>query len=160
MLNTLLLTAVLAAPAEFPTALVGEWRYGTVSGTTYWDSSTGKYLGSGSGMSDTFIFAKDGSYKEYAFIKSSPVAGWTTKIFTTIEGKAKVSGDTLTLTPTKGNYHVEDNRVARSNYDRPMTDEEVKKQIKSQGFSLGQEDGKPVLAIKLEKSSMKYQKVN
>lgn len=86
-LSSLLVAATLHAAPSTPAELVGEWRYGSVSGTTYWDSSSGAYSGHGGGQSDTLIFAKDGTYKEYAFIEVTPMAGWTTQSFTTMEGE-------------------------------------------------------------------------
>jgi hypothetical protein len=34
---------------HLPMALVGQWAFTTISGTTYWDKSTGAYLGDGTG---------------------------------------------------------------------------------------------------------------
>ncbi len=156
-----MLTTLLAAVAlqPFPTDLIGEWRYTSIRGTTYWDSSSGAYLGHGGGNSDTYVFAKDGTFKEYVTIVNSPSAGWTTKIFTTMEGRAEVEGDTLKLTVTKGKYKTEDNRVAKYNIDRPMTAEEAKKMAKTRPFALATEGGKPTLSIDLGGSKIKYEKV-
>lgn len=159
MLTTLALAVALQAPAKILTDLVGEWRYTSIRGTTYWDSSNGAYLGHGGGNSDTYIFAKDGTFKEYVYIENSPSAGWTTKIFTTMEGRLKVEGDNLKLVVTKGKYKTEDNRVARYNIDRPMTAAEAEKRTRSYRFSLSSENGKPVFVIDLGKEKMRYERV-
>ncbi|RYG30342.1 hypothetical protein EON81_25095 [bacterium] len=150
-ITPLLLASTLLSDAATSPAVVGEWRYGSVRGVTYWDSSSGHYLGDGGGQSDTYIFAKDGTFKEYVYMKNSPMAGWTTQIFTRYEGKYAVEGDKIKLTVVKGDYKVSDNRVQRQNYDRPMTDEEVKKAAKSYRFTLDTDNGKPVLLIHLTK---------
>jgi hypothetical protein len=154
----LALTATALSFVHQPPDIVGEWRYTTVDGKSYWDGSTGKYLGHGGGNSETYVFAKDGTFKDYVYIENSPTAGWTTQIYTTLEGKYEISGDTLKLTPTKGNYKVRDNRVKRYNYDRPMTEEETKKMAKSYRFTLAKEDGKPALVIHLDKSELKFRR--
>ena len=46
-------------------ALIGTWGFTTISGTTYWDKSTGAYLGSGSGGSQSYTFAPGGTYKMF-----------------------------------------------------------------------------------------------
>jgi len=159
LIAVLLATAASAvAPDAVPASVVGEWRKTTINGRSYWDGRSGQYVGHGGGFSETFVFEKDGTYKDFVYIENSPMAGWTTQIFTTTEGVAEWSGDTVRLVPKKGNYKVRDNRVKRQNYERPMTDEERKKMIKSYRYSIETEDGKPVLVVKQEKSEVRLKR--
>lgn len=144
-----------------PAQVVGEWRYTTVSGKSYWDGSTGQYLGHGGGNSETYVFAKDGTFKDYVYIESSPSAGWTTQIFTTMEGRVEFSEGGFKLIPSKGHYKVRDNRVSRQNYDRPMNADDLKRMTKSYKYSVETQNGKQVLVLDLgNNSKMSYQRAN
>lgn len=161
MLTALALASAIQSPAAaaLPADLVGEWRYTSIQGTTHWDSSTGAYKGHGGGNSSTLVFAKNGTFKEYVFLQTSPTAGWTTKVFTTKEGKATVSGETLKFIVTKGHYKSEDNRVAKYNIDRAMTEKEAKELNRTYRFSVASVDAKPVLTLELNGSKTKYARV-
>lgn len=75
--------------------------------------------------------------------------GWETLALTWEEGTATVTGDTLTLKPTTGKYKVIDNRVAKNSYERPMTPEEIKTNVKTRTWSRETDPGtgKPVLKM-------------
>lgn len=159
MLTTLALAVALqGSAAKIPADLVGEWRYTSVRGTTYWDTSSGAYLGHGGGNSGLYVFAKDGTFKEYVYMENSPTVGWTTKIYTTTEGKVEVEGDTVKLTVLKGHYKTQDNRVPRYNIDRDMTPEEAKKMARTCRFALSSEGGKTSLVFDLGKSKTRYER--
>lgn len=145
---------------DTPAEVVGEWRYTTINGKSYWDGSTGQYLGHGGGNSETLVFGKDGSFKDYVYIENSPTAGWKTQIFTTMEGKAIWSDGSFKLVPSKGHYKVRDNRVQRQNYDRPMTNEDLQRMTKNYRYSMSTQNGKPVLVLHLGESKLNYQKAN
>ncbi|RYG25594.1 hypothetical protein EON82_06550 [bacterium] len=156
MLTTLAFALAVQTPAKLPADLVGEWRYTTIRGTSYYDRTNGSYLGHAGGNSDTLKLSADGTYQEYVYIENSPSAGWTTKIFTTTKGKATIEDGKLVLTPTEGHYKTEDNRVAKYNIDRDMTPEEVKKGLRTYPFRLDTDNGKPVLLLTMGKSEIKY----
>lgn len=132
------------ARAETPASVIGQWRWGTINPVTYWDAQTGQYRGHGGGMSCTYVFDEVGTYKMYLLIQTNN-SGWQKTIWTYEEGKAIWAGDQLTFTPTAGKYKVMDNRVKRDNYDRPMTDEELKKHGKTVKWVVEKRDGKTVL---------------
>ena len=56
------------AKGTVPAELVGEWFEGTVGPTTYWDSQTGKYLGSGRQMGSILQVNADGIGDDYQSI--------------------------------------------------------------------------------------------
>jgi hypothetical protein len=135
-LTILVIAAVLAlagfahaqpAPATQPTAaalpaeMVGEWFEGTVGPTTYWDSQTGKYLGSGRQMGTTLKLRADGTYEKYVYIYMKTYSV-VTEVWTTAKGVATVAGDKITLTPTSGHYK---SGGSGTKVDRPMTAEDL-----------------------------------
>lgn len=140
-----------ASPGGGP--LQGRWTVTSISGTTYFDKNTGAYLGSGTGGSQSYTFLPDGRYKLFNYIKTRSY-GWETEALTWEEGTATVEGDRVILRPTGGKYQVKDNQVAKNNYERPMTGEELKKNAKTFVWSLGQDSrtGKPALMLGSEKS--------
>ncbi len=139
----------LAGDGGLPSQMIGEWRWGTINPTTFYDKSSGAYLGHGGGMSCYFVFGKDGRYKKFFYVQQSPTAGWTTKAWTTSEGTVLVSGDTFTLKAEKGHYKGEDNRVAKYNIDRAMTAADLKNEANTKyRWSMGKdEQGRTVMFI-------------
>jgi hypothetical protein len=140
---------------HLPMALVGQWAFTTISGTTYWDKSTGAYLGDGTGASQTYTFERNGKYRMFTYIKTRSY-GWQIQTLTWEEGAVILEGDRLILRPTGGRYQVMDNRVAKNNYQRPMRDEELKKNVKAVYWSLVKDggDGKPVLMMGTTKDAL------
>lgn len=110
-----------AATGPVPAEMVGEWFEGTVGPTTYWDSQTGKYLGSGRQMGTTLKLRADGSYEKYVYIYMKTYS-LVTEVWTTAKGTATVAGDQITLTPTSGHYK---SGGSGTKVDRPMTDEDL-----------------------------------
>ena len=119
-------TAVVSA--KVPAAVVGKWRYGSISPTTIHDAQTGKHLGNARSLGSFVEFAADGSYKQYT-LTSMNTNGWALSTWAEEYGEAAFdpAKGTVALKATNGKYRVTDNRVKKNNYDRPMTDEEVKK---------------------------------
>src|SRR5690349_1149600 len=64
-----------AADSSTPKPAVGQWRWGSINPVTYWDTSTGKYMGHGGGMSCTYVFDDAGAYKMYLLIQTNTY-GW------------------------------------------------------------------------------------
>lgn len=144
VLPLVLLTATCALHAEdqpaaggeapkgwIPKLVQGKWIYGTVGALTYWDTSNGQFLGSGRGSAGIYEFNPDGTYKEYVYIEVR-MYNMLTQVWTTTEGTVTFQGDTYTVRPTKGHYKTAGTRTI----DRPMTDEELKKGIKTYKWKL------------------------
>ncbi len=87
-------------------ALIGTWGFTTISGTTYWDKSTGAYIGSGSGGSQSYTFSPDGTYKMFNYVKAGSY-GWETQALTWENGRYIVKGDTIILRPVSGKFDQE-----------------------------------------------------
>jgi hypothetical protein len=140
-------SAQAAQPSSGASALVGTWGFTSISGTTYWDKSTGAYMGSGSGGSQSYTFAPDGTYKLFNYVKAGSY-GWEMQTLTWENGRYTVKGDTITLRPTSGKYQVMDNRVKKNNYTRPMRADEIRKNAKTVVWRVEQDDnGKSVLRL-------------
>jgi len=139
--------------------LVGTWGFTTISGTTYWDKSTGAYMGSGSGGSQSYTFAPGGTYKMFNYVKAGSY-GWETQALTWENGRYSVQGDKITLRPISGKYQVMDNRVKKNNYTRPMRPDELRKNAKTLFWRVEQDDnGKSVLRLgKSQDSLSSYQR--
>lgn len=136
------------APSGSSSTLTGRWGFTSISGTTYWDKSTGAYLGSGTGGSQTYTLLPDGKYRLFNYLKTRQY-GWETQALTWEDGTYTESGGTLVFTPTSGKYQVIDNSVAKNNYTRSMTAEEVKKNARRFTWKLDRDaqTGKPVLLL-------------
>lgn len=132
-------------------SLAGSWGFTTISGTTYWDRSTGAYMGSGTGGSQSYTFMRNGRYKMFNYIKARTY-GFETQALTWENGNYAVSGDRITLRPTSGKYQV----ISTSrNYTRPMTASELQKNVKQNYWKIENDDntGKPVLMMSSDRSS-------
>lgn len=147
-------SAAMAAAQPDAGALIGTWGFTTISGTTYWDKSTGAYMGSGSGGSQSYTFAPGGPYKLFNYVKAGSY-GWEMQTLTWENGRYSVKGGTITLTPTSGKYQVMDNRVKKNNYTRPMRANELQKNAKMLVWRIEQDDkGKSVLRLGKSKDSL------
>lgn len=146
---TVVLAVAKAVDSIIPAEMVGEWKWGTINPRTFYDKDSGAYLGHGGGMSCYFVFGKDGTYHKYFYVEQSPTAGWTTKSWSESEGKMSVSDGIFTLKPTKGRYRAEDNRVSRNNFDRPMNEDDLKREAGMKyGWSMGKDEkGRTVMFV-------------
>lgn len=143
-----LLAAGALADGSVPADAVGEWRWGTINPSWYVDKYTGAYEGHAGGTAVYFKFAKDGTFTRYVYIETNSY-GWRTQVMTTTEGTVEFDGDTFRLTTKKGKYKSISNRVAKHNFERPMTDDERKKDSQMTYYwSKSTDDkGKPTLKI-------------
>ena len=158
VLTSLLALTLPSAADPAPKEVVGQWRWGTINPVTYWDTQTGQYRGHGGGMSCTYVFDDAGAYKMYLLIQTNTY-GWRKTIWTYEEGRTAWSGDKVTFTPTTGKYRCFDNRVKKDNYERPMTDEELKKHAKTQKWAVEQREGKTVFVAGVgEKAETAYRR--
>jgi hypothetical protein len=135
-----------AAPANLPAELVGNWRYGRISPTNFWNDQTGTYAGNAYGMSDYYEIAAGGSYKRMTYIYTQAY-NCRTQTWTEMEGTLTADAGRFTLAPAKGRYKVANNCAKSQNYTRPMTAAELKeKQGETWTWSRVQRDGRTVLA--------------
>jgi hypothetical protein len=136
-----------------PTQLLGKWSFTSISGTTYWDKSTGAYMGSGNGGSQTYTFYSNGTYKFFNYIKTNSY-GWEMQALTWEEGTVTANPNTgsITLRATSGRYQVMDNRISKNNYKRPMKASERK--VKTYAWKIVTRDGKPLLQMGRSSSSL------
>lgn len=140
-----------ARSGQSASRLTGKWGFTTISGTTYWDRSTGAYMGSGTGGSQSYTFMANGRYKMFNYIKARTY-GLEMQTLTWEDGTYSVSGDRVTLRPTSGKYQV----ISSSrNYTRPMTSSELQKNIKQRYWMIENDanSGRPVLMMGADKSS-------
>ncbi len=108
---------------DVPRALVGDWRFGTVSMTTFWD---GNVFQGGSGTAAIFRFHDDGSFEEFVYIRQQNY-GCVTQVWTSMEGVADFDEGVFRTHLRAGGYKASDTCVERFNFQRPMTPEEVEK---------------------------------
>ena len=131
--TTFLLSSLLTAAtvtAQTPAGAVGEWRWGTINPTWLENKYTGAYEGHAGGTSVYFAFTKDGRFKRFVYIETNSY-GWRTQVMTSTEGTVEFGKDTFRIKTEAGKYKSISNRVARHNFDRPMTDEEREKDSKT-----------------------------
>jgi hypothetical protein len=121
---------------DVPRALVGDWRWGTVSLTTFWD---GNIFQGGSGTAAIFRFRDDGSFEEYVYIRQQNY-GCTTQVWTSMEGVVDFDDGVFRTHLRSGDYKASDTCVARFNFERPMTAEEVQRNEREYLWALEPEE--------------------
>lgn len=133
-----------AAPtrSSVPADMVGKWRWMTISGSNYQDTTTGRIEGGG-GMSTTFTFTKDGRYKFFFYVKLRTYS-LVTEASTTSEGTVVFSNGKFVLRPTKGHYMGWYNGNKKT--DRDMTAAERQKNTEYL-WKWTEQNGKRVLMI-------------
>lgn len=109
---------------DVPSELAGDWLYGSISPTNFWNDHTGTYSGNAYGFSDYVMLEADGSYKRYIYIYTE-YYGCRTQSYTYHVGTVTVNGGTITYYPQQGKYKATDNCVASRNFERPMSRDEV-----------------------------------
>jgi hypothetical protein len=107
-----------------PAGLVGDWFWGTVSPTRYWDRDTGDFVGHGYSGALSYVFAADGTYKRYFYLETR-LGGDVSGIFSASEGTVAFTGDTFTLKPTKGTYRFTEGRSKKK--EREMRRDELER---------------------------------
>lgn len=126
---------------DVPSSLAGDWFYGTISPTNFYDDHTGEYSGNAYGIGVYMQFAPNGTYKEY-FYAYTQTYGCRTQVWTYMEGTVEVTSSSFTFYPSKGNYKVADTCVSGNNYTRNMTrDELVEKRGDSWQYYLDDSSG-------------------
>jgi hypothetical protein len=110
--------------AAIPAELVGQWSYGSISPTNFWNEHTGQYAGNAYGVGAWFTFRSRGAYEQFIY-QYTQNYGCQTQVWTRIRGNMEVQDDVLTFNPTSGEYKVADNCVASHNYRRDMTGQEI-----------------------------------
>jgi hypothetical protein len=110
--------------SEVPEELVGDWLYGSISPTNFWNDHTGQYAGNAYGFSDYWQLDEDGSFQRYIYIYTQNY-GCRTQVWTHMQGTVVVSSGSLAAYPQRGDYKVADTCVSRNNYRRAMTRDEL-----------------------------------
>ncbi|MFT3785038.1 MAG: hypothetical protein QM770_02585 [Tepidisphaeraceae bacterium] len=141
--------------APLPAGVVGKWIYGSISPTTYWDSSSGKFLGNGFGTGEVLIIDANGTYKQYVYIEARTYS-LVNKVWVASEGTVEFATETFTLRPVKGHFLTTGGREL----DRDWTPEEVRDRVKTYNWKLETDDaGKTKFVIPFsDGSSMTYRK--
>jgi hypothetical protein len=109
---------------DVPSQLAGNWMYGSISPTNFWDDHTGQYSGNAYGFSDYVILSGNGTYERYIYIYTQYYS-CRTQAYTVHRGTVTVSASAIAYYPQRGKYKVTDTCVSSRNYERNMTSEEV-----------------------------------
>lgn len=107
-----------------PDELAGEWVYGTISPTNFWDDHTGQYVGNAYGIGVILDLEPNGRYSQMVYIYTQAYS-CRTQVWTHMEGTVTVNGSALTFYPHKGNYKAADTCIAKNNFQRAMTKQEI-----------------------------------
>jgi hypothetical protein len=90
--------------AKVPKELIGHWQLGTFSLTSFWNPTTGQYLGNASEGSRSYQIAADGTAEEF-FIYNSTSYNCRTQILGYRKGTIKINANkSFTFCPTTGYY--------------------------------------------------------
>ncbi|GJG86089.1 hypothetical protein tb265_12700 [Gemmatimonadetes bacterium T265] len=136
-----------SADASVPAAIVGSWRYGSVSPSNFWDDHTDVYSGNAYGISDQYVFNRDGTYKEYLYVYTQTY-GCRTQAWVEMSGPVHFTDGSFTTQVADGHFKTIDPCAPSHNKDRPMTDDERNERGKTQTYALRTDDaGKTYLAI-------------
>ncbi len=117
-----------------PAALVGSWRYGVISPTNFWNDHTGVFSGNAYGMSDHYVFNRNGTFKEYTYIYTQSY-GCRTQVWVEMNGGVDFDDATFTTEVTGGRFKVSDSCSSSRNYDRAMTDAERRERSKTRPYA-------------------------
>lgn len=132
-----------------PTELVGEWSYGAISPTNFWNDHTGQYSGNAYGVGAWFTFHAGGTYEQFIY-QYTQNYNCQLQVWTWIRGNMDVQDSVISYFPTSGEYKVADNCVASHNYRRDMTSQEINSKQGEQWqweFALNPNDGKTYLMM-------------
>ena len=132
-----------------PEALRGDWVYGTISPTDFFDRSTGAHLANAYGVGVYFTFGADGTFKQFQY-NYSTAYNCRIETWTALEGTVTVEDGVFKTYPTSGKYRVANNCARSQNYTRPMTAKEradAQGKAYTWGFEENPNDGKTYLMI-------------
>ncbi|HVK03449.1 MAG TPA: hypothetical protein VM490_08235 [Armatimonadaceae bacterium] len=132
--------------AKAPASLIGPtWRSTRISASTFW-SQSGAYVGDGAQQATMITFNPDGTYKLHGYSQSR-AGDWGLQAYTWEEGKASFDGDLVVLRPTGGKYKGVDTKLAHKNFERAMTADEMRANVRLYRWQMTDADGKPVLKM-------------
>jgi hypothetical protein len=123
------------AGGSVPSEIVGEWRWGSISPTNFWNDHTGVYSGNAYGMSDHYVFNRNGTFKEYVYIYTQSY-GCRTQVWVEMGGTVEFGGSSFAKTVTSGRFKTTDTCASSRNMDRSMTEAERRERSKSHDFAL------------------------
>jgi hypothetical protein len=103
-----------------PSAVVGNWRYGSVSPTNFYNDHTGAYSGNAYGFSRHYTFDRNGTYKDYVYIYAESY-GCRQQNWVEMSGTVQFTGTDFTTTVTSGRFKTVDSCSASNDKDRAMT---------------------------------------
>jgi hypothetical protein len=130
-----------------PAAVAGNWRYGSVSPSNFYNDHTGAYSGNAYGFSRHYTFFADGSYKDYVYIYAESY-GCRQQNWVEMSGTVQFTGADFTTTVTSGRFKTVDSCSASNDRDRPMTAGERSARSTTAAYALRTDaNGKAYLTI-------------
>jgi hypothetical protein len=123
------------ANGSVPAELVGAWRYGSISPTNFWNDHTGTFSGNAYGMSDHYVFQRNGTFKEYTYIYTQSY-GCRTQVWVEMSGAVRFDDETFTTQVSGGRFKVSDSCASSRNYDRAMTASEREERSKTRAYAV------------------------
>ncbi len=118
-----------------PAEMAGEWRYGSISPTNFWDDHTGVYSGNAYGFSDHYAFSRNGTFKEYLYIYTQSY-NCRTQAWVEMSGTARFADGVFTTEVTSGRFKTRDSCASSRNFDRAMTASERRERSKSHVYQM------------------------
>lgn len=130
-----------------PSAVLGGWRYGTVSSTNFWDDHTGVYAGNAYGISDQYEFAANGTFTEYIYIYTQAYS-CRTQAWVEMRGTVRFDDAQFTKRVTSGRFKTVDSCASSHNKDRAMTAAEATERSTTHQYTMRTDaSGKTYLQI-------------
>jgi hypothetical protein len=120
---------------SLPAALAGAWRWGSISPTNFWNDHTGTFSGNAYGMSDHYVFRRDGTFTEYVYIYTQSY-GCRTQVWVEMAGAVRADDETFTTEIARGRFKSTDTCAASRNFDRAMTESERRERSKTRAYAL------------------------
>jgi len=113
--------------SEVPAELTGKWQNGTFAMSNWWSYDGKQYLGNPYSRSTAFDFSKNGDVNFFQVIKTF-TGTCSTEGFTTYNGSVKFdnANHSFTMYPQKGNFRGFYSCASGSNFNRPVTKDELK----------------------------------
>ena len=93
------------SPSGMPKELVGHWQIGTLAMSSFWNPTTGQYVGNANEASRSYRFSADGTAEEF-FISNTTSYNCRTQILGYRKGTLSFSTDkkSFTFCPSTGYY--------------------------------------------------------